>query len=183
MITIYTMPGCTGCEIVKKHLRAWDIRYNDVNLMIWQNLYPGKIWSAPILDVDNNVYEYAAISTREKLWKAVKNAKQDQQQNKKETKKKKIKLRIKKSNKKPEVFITLTGMARINVTLTRIIYGEQPVEEIMSKWSNEEKEAAMIMWRLAQHQKASELMLLAEMLKNKADTADPYRKMNRRDEL
>jgi len=82
----------------------------------------------------------------------------------------KIKNKLKKSDK---INISLESQARINVTMLRIINGIN-IYDVMKGWSEREKTAALITWRLAQHNKANDLRLIAEMMENKAKDADPY---------
>ena len=82
----------------------------------------------------------------------------------------KIKNRWKKSN---TINISLESQARINVTMLRLINGVD-IYSVMKGWSEREKAAALITWRLAQHNKANDLRLIAEMMENKAKDADPY---------
>ncbi len=96
---------------------------------------------------------------------------------KKEQSEKRTKLRITKITKSTSSGIDLSvkSLARINVTITRVING-QDINKIMSNWSDEEKAAGIIMWRLAQHQNAITMEIFAEMLNDKAKTIDPWRK-------
>ena len=82
----------------------------------------------------------------------------------------KIKNKLKKSDK---INISLESQARINVTMLRLVNGAD-IYSIMKGWSEREKAAALITWRLAQHNKANDLRLIAEMMENKAKDADPY---------
>ena len=82
----------------------------------------------------------------------------------------KIKNKLKKSDK---INISLESQARINVTMLRLVNGAN-IYSIMKGWSEREKAAALITWRLAQHNKANDLRLIAEMMENKAQDADPY---------
>jgi len=82
----------------------------------------------------------------------------------------KIKNRWKKSN---TINISLESQARINVTMLRLVNGVD-IYSIMKGWGENEKAAALITWRLAQHNKANDLRLIAEMMENKAKDADPY---------
>jgi len=61
------------------------------------------------------------------------------------------------------------------VTIARIL-GGQNINDIVNEWPEEERAAGMIMWRLAQHSNAGNLLTFAEMLENKAKTIDPWRK-------
>ena len=82
----------------------------------------------------------------------------------------KIKNKLKKSDK---INISLESQARINVTMLRLVNGAN-IYSIMKGWGEKEKAAALITWRLAQHNKANDLRLMAEMMENKAQDADPY---------
>jgi len=57
--------------------------------------------------------------------------------------------------------------------MLRLVNGAD-IYSIMKGWSEREKAAALITWRLAQHNKANDLRLIAEMMENKAQDADPY---------
>ena len=57
--------------------------------------------------------------------------------------------------------------------MLRLVNGAN-IYSIMKGWGEKEKAAALITWRLAQHNKANNLRLIAEMLNNKAIEADPY---------
>ena len=82
----------------------------------------------------------------------------------------KIKNKLKKSDK---INISLESQARINVTMLRLVNGAD-IYSIMKGWGEKEKAAALITWRLAQHNKANDLRLMAEMMENRAKDADPY---------
>ena len=82
----------------------------------------------------------------------------------------KIKNKLKKSDK---INISLESQARINVTMLRLVNGAN-IYSIMKGWGENEKAAALITWRLAQHNKANDFRLMAEMMENKAKDADPY---------
>jgi len=82
----------------------------------------------------------------------------------------KIKNRWKKSN---TINISLESQARINVTMLRLVNGVD-IYSIMKGWGENEKAAALITWRLAQHNKANDFRLMAEMMENRAKDADPY---------
>ena len=85
-----------------------------------------------------------------------------------------LKLKIKnKLEKSDKINISLESQARLNVTMLRLVNGAD-IYSIMKGWSEREKAAALITWRLAQHNKANDLRLIAEMLNNKAIEADPY---------
>ena len=85
-----------------------------------------------------------------------------------------LKLKIKnKLEKSDKINISLESQARINVTMLRLVNGAD-IYSIMKGWSEREKAAALITWRLAQHNKANDLRLMAEMMENKAQDADPY---------
>ena len=85
-----------------------------------------------------------------------------------------LKLKIKnKLEKSDKINISLESQARINVTMLRLVNGAN-IYSIMKGWGEKEKAAALITWRLAQHNKANDLRLMAEMMENKAKDADPY---------
>lgn len=85
-----------------------------------------------------------------------------------------LKLKIKnKLEKSDKINISLESQARINVTMLRLVNGAD-IYSIMKGWGEKEKAAALITWRLAQHNKANDLRLMAEMMENKAQDADPY---------
>lgn len=85
-----------------------------------------------------------------------------------------LKLKIKnKLEKSDKINISLESQARINVTMLRLINGVD-IYSVMKGWGEKEKAAALITWRLAQHNKANDLRLMAEMMENKAKDADPY---------
>lgn len=82
--------------------------------------------------------------------------------------------RITKSHKQPDTIqLSQESIARINVTILRLINGVNTYE-VMEEWSEKERAAAMILWRLAQHNKGNDMRLMAEMLTTKAQIADPY---------
>ena len=57
--------------------------------------------------------------------------------------------------------------------MLRLVNGAD-IYSIIKEWGEREKAAALITWRLAQHNKANDLRLIAEMMENKAKDADPY---------
>jgi hypothetical protein len=93
----------------------------------------------------------------------------------------KPKLKIKRitnnKNTKDQIELDLLSLARINVTMLALVNRIDPID-IMCHWPMGERAAGMIMWRLAQHYKSFELNILADMLSNKAQVADPYAKRN-----
>jgi hypothetical protein len=91
----------------------------------------------------------------------------------------KKKLKIKKITKQKIPTIGLSGEdeARINTTVIKVIYGKDiNIEDIVDSWPNGEKAAFMIAWRLASHAQAETLLVMADMLKNRAEQVDKYRK-------
>lgn len=94
-----------------------------------------------------------------------------------EKKQTKTKLKIKKITRstRRDIDLSVESLARINVTMIRLING-QDIRNIMSSWTDDEKAAGMIMWRLAQHQNARTMEIFAEMLNDKAKTIDPWKK-------
>lgn len=82
--------------------------------------------------------------------------------------------RITKSTQRNDVLsVTLEELARVNVTILRVINGTS-ITEIAEHWSIKEKAAALITWRLAQHQRSNDLRVLADMITEKAKLADPF---------
>lgn len=175
---LYTMDKCSGCLEIAKRLKSWNIHPNELPLLLWQNLNPEKMWTAPVLKVGEKIYEYNEINTRDKLW----NATHDKDGKiivdnevinvKKKLKIKRIQIQRTKtpSNK---IDINQEMIARINVTMLRIINGID-INQIINDWSMQEKAAGMIMWRYCQHLSASNLRVLADMITEKAKVADPY---------
>ena len=82
--------------------------------------------------------------------------------------------RITKQTQRNDVLtVTQEDLARVNVTMLRVINGTS-ITEIAENWSTKEKAAALIMWRLAQHQRSNDLRVLADMITEKAKLADPF---------
>lgn len=77
-------------------------------------------------------------------------------------------------SKSGQINIDLINEARINVTILQAINGID-ITDIINTWSMKERAAAIIMWRLAQHQKKMDYMTLIDMLKSKACISDPYK--------
>jgi hypothetical protein len=135
----------------------------------------------PIIKTDDNTYPWWHI--REHMDEIIRKERIRPQTNRETTKPKrettKPKLEIKRIRKRKtttnEIEITSKSLARINVTMLRLINGIDPID-IMIHWSEEERASGMIMWRLAQHYKKHDMLILADMIKNKAEMADPYRK-------
>jgi len=121
----------------------------------------------PIIETDFGVFPW--WYTREKLDSIIVQLEQ-------KTQKPKIKrIQIKRITNKTTVNLTATSEARINVTILRALNNVN-IYDIMNEWPLAERAAGMIMWRLAQHMKATDLFLLADMITEKAMLADPYRK-------
>lgn len=89
----------------------------------------------------------------------------------------KIKRITKSTRRLNKINLSIEGMARVNITILQIINGIN-IYEIMEEWTEKEKEAGMILWRLAQHMKANDLNLMASMMIQKANAADPYSEIN-----
>jgi transposase len=90
--------------------------------------------------------------------------------------KKKLKIkRIQLKRKQEDSTINLTqeALARISITMLRIVNGIN-VNEIVNNWPLGERATFMMGWRLAQHMKASDFRILADMILEKAKLADPY---------
>ena len=161
-ITLITPSDTEEAKKTRRHLKAWDINYKEI-----ENIQDDETG----LVVTNNgrtlCYDWKDINTRDKLWMIVR----------KEEEQTKHKLRIKKITKSHSTGINLSleSLARINVTVIRVM-GGQNVNDIVNEWPEEERAAGMIMWRLAQHSNAGNLLTFAEMLENKAKTIDPWRK-------
>ncbi len=162
MKTITLTGSNPKANVIKKHLVAWDIPFREV-----ENALITDILLVVIDKKQTMSYTWGDINTRDKLWRIVK----------KEQPGKKTKLRITKITKSTThgIDLSMESLARINVTMTRVVNG-QNIIDIMNGWSDEEKAAGMIMWRLAQHQNAITMAIFAEMLNDKAKTIDPWRK-------
>ncbi len=162
MKTITLTGSNPKANVIKKHLIAWDIPFREV-----ENVLDDETLLVVTYKGITTWYNFDEINTRDKLWRIVE----------KEQTKKKTKLKIKKITKSTtsDIDLSVKSLARINVTMTRVING-QDIRNIMSSWSDDEKAAGMIMWRLAQHQNAITMAIFAEMLNDKAKTIDPWRK-------
>lgn len=127
----------------------------------------------PIIEVDGEAYPW--WYTREMLDEIIRKEKI------RIPEKPKTKLKINRirnnRNTKDQIELDLVSLARINITMLALVNGIDVID-IMRFWSMNERAAGMIMWRLAQHYKAYELNILADMLSNKARVADPYTKRN-----
>jgi hypothetical protein len=136
---------------------------------------------SPILDIEGDLtYPEFYLTGQTKLERLcfmnmIKDKQHADEQDTKNTIKLKIKIpkHARKHTQIENVNLSLESLARINVTMLRLINGID-IYVIMKGWTEEEKAAGMIMWRLAQHNKRNDLRLIAEMMNNKADQADPY---------
>ena len=180
MIRLYSMPMCPRCEEVKRRLKTWRISYKEMPLIHLQNIFPSSIWAAaaPILSIEEKLYEYNEINTRDKLWKLVY---EYQDVLPKQAKPMTMKLKIlkpykhnKQERKSGQIYIDQWNEARINITILQAINGID-ITNIINTWSMKERAAAIIMWRLAQHQRAQELSMLGGMVESKAISYDPYK--------
>ncbi len=121
----------------------------------------------PIIETDNNAYPWWYV--REHLDEIIRKERM------RSPTKPKLKIRrIRKKSMNDQIEITPESLARINVTMLRIVNGIDPVD-IMVHWTEGERAAGMVMWRLAQHYKKNDMLILADMLINKANVADPYK--------
>jgi hypothetical protein len=95
------------------------------------------------------------------------------------TPKRQIKHKI-RITKKPTKRIDMTPetMARVNVTMIRLVEGVSDINEIMTTWTEQEKAAGLIMWKLAQYNNAKILMLLREMIYDKVIALHPNMESN-----
>ena len=161
-ITLITTKGEETTR-TKKHLRAWDISFKEI-----ENIETNETQLVVTNDGQSKCYNWKNINTRDKLWKIVKKEKEEPM---------KRKLRIKRITRlrATGVDLSLESLARINVTVIRVMNG-QNLSDIMNEWPENERAAGIILYRLTQHANASNLLTFAEMLENKAKTIDPWRK-------
>jgi len=137
----------------------------------------------PILEVDDEVYPawWLDAQNSDERWAFLHEIKKKQND---EITPLKLKIKYNPYRCKESVLISKESEAKINVTMLRVINGID-IYNVMKGWSEEEKAAGMIMWRLAQHNKGNEMRLIADMLITKAKIADPYYKetmdVNRQD--
>ena len=166
---LYTLPANTKCVEIARRLDGWNTQFITKDINSYRKLHSDRQLKAPILIVNNVEYEYEQINTRDKLWKAIHETP------------KIPKLKILKphnytqhKSKSGQINIDLINEARINVTILQAINGID-ITDIINTWSMKERAAAIIMWRLAQHQKKMDYMTLIDMLKSKACISDPYK--------
>ena len=161
-ITLITTEGEETTR-TKKHLKAWDIPFKEI-----ENLQNDETMLIVTNHGQSSCYNWKNINTRDKLWEIVKKEKEEQE---------KRKLKIKRITKPHTIGVNLTleSLARINVTIMRVMHG-QNLSDIMNEWPENERAAGIILYRLTQHANASNLLTFAEMLENKAKTIDPWRK-------
>ena len=162
-ITLITPGNTEETQKTRRRLKSWNIPFNEM-----ENAYDNETHMMIKNNGKTSCYNWKSFSTRDKLWELVKKEREEQT---------KHKLRIKKITKSHSTGINLSleSLARINVTIARIL-GGQNINDIVNEWPEEERAAGMIMWRLAQHSNAGNLLTFAEMLENKAKTIDPWRK-------
>lgn len=85
------------------------------------------------------------------------------------------KLRIKRITRKQHetLDLTLENEARINITMLRVA-NEIDIFKEVNLWPEDQKTAFIIAWRTAQHARAIDLKILADMVTWKANNADPH---------
>ncbi len=161
-ITLITTEGEETTR-TKKHLRAWDISFKEI-----ENLENDETMLIVTNNGQSTCYNWKSINTRDKLWKIVKKEKE-------EPTKRKLKIKRITKLRATGVNLSLEALARINVTVLRVMNGQE-LSDIMNEWPENERAAGIILYRLTQHANASNLLTFAEMLENKAKTIDPWRK-------
>jgi arsenate reductase-like glutaredoxin family protein len=188
-ITIHTMPRCSSCEKVKRIAKELKIKFEERKLnpnnrelvtKIRTTKTPGTFNElggvAPILESTNKAWPAYKLITQEQIEETLILAAADEVP--KENKKSKLKIRrIFNRNNGDRILMRGEDEARINVTILRALNGTNIIK-IMDEWSNEEKAAGLIMWRIAQHNKSEELEILADMIKTKASISDPFKRKN-----
>ena len=162
-ITLITPSDTEEANKTRRHLKAWDINYKEI-----ENIQDNETLLMVTNKGQTSCYDWKDINTRDKLWKIVKKEKEEPTKNK---------LKIKRITKSHEngVDLSLESLARINVTIMRVMHG-QNLSDIMNEWPESERAAGIILHRLTQHANASNLLTFAEMLTDKAKTIDPWRK-------
>ena len=128
-IIFYAKPGKHEQKI-KKLLKRWDVDFDFIEIQ------EGN----PVIQIAGVLHEWPEFDRQEKLFKLIEDARQREQEQ--ATKKK---LKIKQKPPKDSYSLTLEGLARINVTLTRL-FDSEPIIEIMKGWTDKEKEAGLILW-------------------------------------
>ena len=146
-IIFYAKPGKREQKI-KKLLKRWDIDFDFVEIKEGD----------PAIQIAGVLYEWHEFDRQEKLYKLIEDAKE--QKKRQETKKK---LRIKKKPPENSYSLTLEGLARVNVTLTRLFDGE-PVTKIMKGWTEKEKEAGLILWEYATTLHETNIQILRDIV-------------------
>jgi len=188
MIKIYTIPKCSSCELYKRRLLDWQIPFEELPLLHYQNLHPEKIWSAPILEIGDKIYVYESIGeSRDKLWKAthIGNTRiMDTETGTKttETTTEKVKDIIKANSKKNKTEPIIQITEEIDQKITRIMFNiinsPEPVsaiELLTEHMSDEELLTFMLGWRLANHSDAIIWENKSIEFKDRAKMLDPYR--------
>jgi len=115
---------------VKKLLKRWDVDFDFIEIQ------EGN----PVIQIAGVLHEWPEFDRQEKLYKMIEDAREQKKQQ--ELKKK---LKIKQKPPKDSYSLTLEGLARVNVTLTRL-FDSEPIIEIMKGWTDKEKEAGLILW-------------------------------------
>jgi hypothetical protein len=170
---LYTLPANTKCVEIARRLDGWNTQFITKDINSYRKLHSDRQLKAPILIVNNVEYEYEQMNTRDKLWKAIH-----------ETPKIPTLKILKPHNytqhksKSGQIDVDATNDARINVTVLRAMNGID-ITDIIKTWTMGERAAALILWRIGQHQRADELLMLADMVASKAESYDPYRNDNK----
>jgi len=128
-VIFYAKPGKHEQKI-KKLLKRWDVDFDFIEIQE----------ENPTIQIAGVLHEWPEFDRQEKLYKLIEDAKE--QEKHQETKKK---LKIKQKPPKDSYSLTLEGLARVNVTLTRL-FDCEPITEIMKGWTDKEKEAGLILW-------------------------------------
>jgi hypothetical protein len=121
----------------------------------------------PVMEVNGDAYPW--WYTRERLDEIIRHARIKIP----EKKKLKIKRITNRKTTKDQIEIDLVSLARINITMLAFVSGIDPID-VMKFWPMGERTGFMLGWRLAQHYKCNDMLILADMLVNKAHVADPY---------
>jgi hypothetical protein len=91
----------------------------------------------------------------------------------------KRKLKIKRIHKnrnrvEDKIYHSKETEARINITIIQILENKKNIADIVNEWSEKEKAAFIIAWRLCQHGNANKLKDISEMTMFQAESIDPW---------
>lgn len=190
------MAKCSSCETYKRRLRGWNITFQELPLIHFQNLHPEKIWSAPILEIGDKIYEYESIrESRDKLWKAIEPHRNTGIDKKKTTaqtgrtqeelRKEVNKTNFKRTKKNKKTTPTITIKEEIDEIVTKQMKFwltcqsmsddiENTFNRVMTK---QEQIAFLLGFRLARHSEAVAWENKAIEALDRARMLDPYRKI------